>query len=421
MEGIKGDKGLPGPPGDQGMIGDQGMMGDKGDIGPVGPTGDVGPPGVTGDKGDQGQKGDMGDKGQKGELGMKGDVGEQGMRGDMGDKGTKGLIGPMGDKGDNGTIGPKGDMGDTGDKGDMGIEGIVGEQGPRGPPGDIGGPGKEGDRGCSLAKVMVSPAQMQDSDGDGDGDENRPQIGSVGFIIGTRSLCVYTPLGWIDVESGDSATISAVRGRRETKVRRPHDVVALTPSNVQKFRRHLVPLVPLLKSLGGGDLQLPDPVCGDGIREEREECDGTDLGDITCPQHHGNMYIGSPRCTASCQLDMSHCQPLTLLLFVMSSAVDGMMTIEDHVTSQLINGTSRADLLCQKDAERAGLSGSYSALLSTKKHPLQNITTQQYRHLPVVNTMGHIVSSTWEDLVRWRLRDSPLLTLEGDDIRKGQW
>ena len=47
---------------------------------------------------------------------------------------------------------------------------------------------------------MVSPAQMQDSDGDGDGDESRPQIGSVGFIIGTRSLCVYTPLGWIDVE-----------------------------------------------------------------------------------------------------------------------------------------------------------------------------------------------------------------------------
>ena len=25
-----------------------------------------------------------------------------------------------------------------------------------------------------------------------------------------------------------------------------------------------------------------------------------------------NRYIGSPRCTASCQLDMSHCQPLTV-------------------------------------------------------------------------------------------------------------
>lgn len=48
---------------------------------------------------------------------------------------------------------------------------------------------------------MVSPAQMQDSSGDGEIDDvSRPQVGSVGFVLGTRSLCVYTPLGWIDVE-----------------------------------------------------------------------------------------------------------------------------------------------------------------------------------------------------------------------------
>ena len=49
---------------------------------------------------------------------------------------------------------------------------------------------------------MVSPAQMQDGNGDGEGDESRPQIGTVGFVLSTRSLCVYTPLGWIDVEVG---------------------------------------------------------------------------------------------------------------------------------------------------------------------------------------------------------------------------
>ena len=49
---------------------------------------------------------------------------------------------------------------------------------------------------------MVSPAQMQDANGDGEEDQSRPQIGSVGFVIGTRSLCVYTPLGWIDVKVG---------------------------------------------------------------------------------------------------------------------------------------------------------------------------------------------------------------------------
>ena len=52
---------------------------------------------------------------------------------------------------------------------------------------------------------MVNPGQMQDTDGDGEGDDDRPQIGSVGFVIGTRSLCVYTPLGWVDVEVDSSS------------------------------------------------------------------------------------------------------------------------------------------------------------------------------------------------------------------------
>ena len=37
-----------------------------------------------------------------------------------------------------------------------------------------------------------------------------------------------------------------------------------------------------------------------------------------------------------------------------------------------------------------------------------------------VATQGHMIASKWEDLVNWRLREAPLLTLEGDDIRKGQ-
>ena len=42
---------------------------------------------------------------------------------------------------------------------------------------------------------MESQAQMTN-----DSDESRPQVGSVGFVLDTRSLCVYTPLGWVDVE-----------------------------------------------------------------------------------------------------------------------------------------------------------------------------------------------------------------------------
>ena len=77
-----------------------------------------------------------------------------------------------------------------------------------------------------------------------------------------------------------------------------------------------------------------------------------------------------------------------LILFALSSDVDGgMMTTGDSGVLNLINGTSRANILCQKDAESYGLWGRYSALISTKQHNLQNITAEKYRHLPIVNTM----------------------------------
>lgn len=76
-----------------------------------------------------------------------------------------------------------------------------------------------------------------------------------------------------------------------------------------------------------------------------------------------------------------------LLLFVLSTAVDGMMATEDYELSKRYTGTSHADNLCQKEAELAGLWGTYSSLISTKHRPLQNITAKQYRHLPIVNTM----------------------------------
>ena len=87
------------------------------------------------------------------------------------------------------------------------------------------------------------------------------------------------------------------------------------------------------------------------------------------------------------KLPVVDCVPSFLFqlpLFVSSTRVDGAMAAPG---SQLANGTSRADMLCQKEAERSGLWGSYSALLSSKHRPLQNMTGQQYRQLPVVNIM----------------------------------
>ena len=67
-----------------------------------------------------------------------------------------------------------------------------------------------------------------------------------------------------------------------------------------------------------------------------------------------------------------------------------MMTTDELGLLLSDNGTSRADTLCQRDAQRAGLWGHYSALVPTKQRRLQNITTDKYRHLPVVNTMVSI-------------------------------
>ena len=53
------------------------------------------------------------------------------------------------------------------------------------------------------------------------------------------------------MQSGDSIV------KREAVVRNRRDVVPLTSATIQKFRRHLTPLLPLLKSLGG-NLLLPE-------------------------------------------------------------------------------------------------------------------------------------------------------------------
>ena len=79
-----------------------------------------------------------------------------------------------------------------------------------------------------------------------------------------------------------------------------------------------------------------------------------------------------------------------LLLFVLTETVDGTIMAQHHVPSHLTNGTTRANQLCQKEAQNAGLWGTYSALLSTKHRPLRNITREPYNRLPVVNIMVRV-------------------------------
>ena len=69
------------------------------------------------------------------------------------------------------------------------------------------------------------------------------------------SAVLLSPTAHLYIKSGDT-----VRAKREALVRNPRDVIPLTPTNVKNFRRHLIPLVPLLKTLGG-DLYLPNVSC----------------------------------------------------------------------------------------------------------------------------------------------------------------
>src|SRR5690606_30542439 len=55
---------------------------------------------------------------------------------------------------------------------------------------------------------------------------------------------------------------------------------------------------------GGG--QTDDPVCGDGVVEGAEDCDGTDLGGRTCGDE--GFASGTLACASDCTFDTSMCE-----------------------------------------------------------------------------------------------------------------
>lgn len=69
----------------------------------------------------------------------------------------------------------------------------------------------------------------------------------MGLVIETSTLSLQS--GTYDNNNNVVKRSAVPRNRR--------DVVTLTPTNIQQFLRHLVPLAPLLKSLGG-KFSLPD-------------------------------------------------------------------------------------------------------------------------------------------------------------------
>ncbi len=59
----------------------------------------------------------------------------------------------------------------------------------------------------------------------------------------------------------------------------------------------------------------------------------------------------------------------------------------DHPADFILNDTLPIDIACQNEAELAGLSGTYVALISTPRRSLKQLVEYQYQNnLPIVNT-----------------------------------
>lgn len=433
LPGQDGEPGRPGPPGKPGMMmedtreGCRECVGEKGDIGPVGPKGDVGRPGprgVRGSKGDigmpgfPGRPGVQGRKGQPG-YGLKGRKGEQGlpgppgvsiyagsnghggsMKGEKGDRGYTGREGPPGPPGPpgfpSGLPNPgSGDLDMTfkffkGDKGDRGRDGIPGRindidlsrlRGPQGPQGRPGPPGPPGLSGNGLtADGLRAPKGERGPKG----PKGEPGIGIRGpaGVPGHPGLSIPGrpgppgPPG--PAGSGSSSTYNdrassgsngVVTFRNEEELQ---SVALSVPVGTLAFVMDTEMLLIRLKESWaqieyGNRIPLPTP------KPETQK---------------PPIPIQPARHPGSFSLLRSHEKGSRLHLIALNEPMRGDM-----------NGISGADGACYRQAKYSQYKGTYRAFLSSKVQDMRTlIFFKKDRSIPIVNLMGEVLASSWNDL-----------------------
>jgi hypothetical protein len=87
-------------------------------------------------------------------------------------------------------------------------------------------------------------------------------------------------------------------------------------------------------------------VCGDGIIESGEQCDGTNLGGATCQSLHGAGAGGTLACSASCQFVASSCQWCGDGIIDNGELCDGTAVGLASCASVLSNGSATGTLTC---------------------------------------------------------------------------
>ncbi|XP_013860816.1 collagen alpha-1(XVIII) chain [Austrofundulus limnaeus] len=413
-KGIKGDRGVTGPPGITGPIGPPGIKGEIGIPGRPGRSGLIGPKGEKGDP--QGRPGPPGPPGPPGRPGVfncpKGTVFpipprphcklppnsggtiatgycQQGPKGEKGDTGPPGLPAPpstylskgtWGDKGSKGEKGEKGDAGYPGQPGFPGRSGLVGPKGESvlGPPGQPGMPGPPGNPGYGRPGSVGPP-----------GPPGPP--GTPGFLSGYGSaLSIAGPPGppgppGSPGASSNSATLKTFSTREsmmQQTLRVEEGTLAYVRATGSLF---------LKVSQGWKEIQLGNLIYLSSNILQQDE-----------PQA-ANQVRGQ-----AVQRIRSIKQRLNLVALN-----------QPHSGNML--GLNRADRMCYEQAKAMGLAPNYRAFISTNRQDLKNVVYPAFReNLPVTNLRGDVLFLNWRSIFRG---DSgtintriPIFSFDGRDV-----
>ena len=445
--GQRGSKGEIGSTGLRGEVGPAGVTGEKGVRGDDGLRGDVGPPGREGRQGDQGVQGppgeavvgDSGENGERGEAGMEGRDGEVGQPGPPGPEGTPGppgvvrdVIGSAGSNGSKGRPGVNGEMGDPGVKGDTGSSGPSGRMGDKGANGETGpagvdGVGKVGEKGepasLNLTDEYVRSAAGRLTDlldlkgkkgADGEsgvkGESGRQGFPGIPGPQGAKGPPGKTSNGTKVVHARSGEEMAAVSEAGSLVYR--SDLGKMAFLSLDGWLEIRASITPWVEIVDVGSPSNPDSgsYCGDSVVDDDEECDSTNLNELTCKLLRGDLYEGELRCTPQCTLDFTGCQLSSIVIFGLSTPVSGRL-----------EGTTGADNLCNRES----ITGYYKAFIHSFNRNPALLVPRRYHFLPVKNSLAQTMYNSWAELLLDNLfedAEANLLTYSGDMITEpGYW
>ncbi|CAH4028826.1 unnamed protein product [Pieris brassicae] len=436
--GEKGEKGMRGIEGPQGFPGNDGKAGDRGDIGPSGLPGTQGASGLTGPKGDKGDSGPPGPVAisrEEAVIMTKGDKGEPGPRG------KRGHPGAPGPRGAPGLPGPPGIPGTNGVSGDIGLPGWTGPPGIAGPPGTQGPKGEKGDPGIALADLEKLKGDKGERGIDGtpgaagkDGPRGPPGP------PGTSSNVQYIPVPGPPGPPGppgtsntnelplDTLTDSPGINRLETTAGKPRDALQILRNlnNLMQYRQGAYHFAEPLDSLSeSGDyddeedgrtiigtvlFKTTDSLLRLGAKNPR----GT-LAYVIQEQallirvNNGWQYVsmGSLLAVHNSPGNGPTRTPLQNILET-SSLVHHKSPVGEGPVLRLaalnephtgdMHGVSSTNYECHRQAQRAGLDGTFRAFISSRVQNIDSIVSWVDREIPVVNIRGDVLFNSWGEM-----------------------